>query len=211
MNDEDPQQPTPDAPAPDTGEPLPWLVATAPAISERRSRGRAVWMVPALGVALAAGAIFIVIKSPSPSPPPSQQAALPPAEEQDSKFAADAPRTAPSEVRPAPVIVDTPKPVAREAPAPAPKAPAREKTPEVRRAPEVPGTTVQLGAFSNRNAAERAWRSMDGKAAFRSAQHKVVAARVGGRTYYRLRATLPAAPAACRKLGLAIRNCYTPR
>jgi hypothetical protein len=64
---------------------------------------------------------------------------------------------------------------------------------------------VQLGAFSTRHAANRAWRLIAREKA--AVEHRVTKAIVGGRTFYRLRATGSGAWALCRKLQKSKRDC----
>jgi hypothetical protein len=97
---------------------------------------------------------------------------------------ASAPAPAPAPTRPAP------------APAPAPQAPA------------APGGAIQLGAFSSQAGANQAWASLAGRFRYLAPlSHAVVAAQVGGRTLYRLRASGAGAADICRRLQVAGEAC----
>jgi cytoskeletal protein RodZ len=92
-------------------------------------------------------------------------------------------------------------------PAPAPAAPA-----PTQQQPAAPaaggGATVQLGAFPNGAAAERAWKALSGRFAYLAPlTHSVVVANVNGKTYYRLRASGPGAAGICARLKVAGEQC----
>jgi hypothetical protein len=96
---------------------------------------------------------------------------------------------------------DQPAPAAQ--PAPAPAAPAAPAPTEA-----APGGTIQLGAFPNGAAAEKAWKSLAGRFAYLAPlSHNVVTAEVNGRTYYRLRASGPGAQGICGRLQVAGEQC----
>jgi len=114
--------------------------------------------------------------------------------------------------------VTRPPPAPRPAPAPPPKAaapalPAPAPAPAPRRpAPARPaaasGPTIQLGAFSTQAGAGAAWRALSGRFRYLAPlSHNVVAARIDGRTLYRLRATGPGAAGVCRRLRAAGEDC----
>jgi hypothetical protein len=102
-------------------------------------------------------------------------------------------------------------PAAKEPPvlhAPPPtNAPAPKATPAP--APAAgPGGTIQLGAFPNAATAEKAWKAMSGRFAYLAPlSHSVVSAQVGGKTWYRLRASGPGAGNVCGRLKVAGENC----
>jgi hypothetical protein len=98
-----------------------------------------------------------------------------------------------------PPLLHAPPPT--NAPAPRASAPAA--------APAAPaGATIQLGAFPNGAAAEKAWKALSGRFGYLSPlSHIVVAAQVNGRTYYRLRASGPGAAAICGRLKVAGEQC----
>ncbi|HYD38505.1 MAG TPA: SPOR domain-containing protein [Allosphingosinicella sp.] len=103
----------------------------------------------------------------------------------------------------------TPQPAAKEepllkappptnAPAPAADAPA----------PAAAGATIQLGAFPSAASAEKAWKALSGRFAYLAPlSHSVVSANVGGKTYYRLRASGPGAAGICGRLKVAGEQC----
>lgn len=106
------------------------------------------------------------------------------------------PAAAPGRPAPAPVA-------ARPAPAPAHPAPAPQQ-------PAAPGGTIQLGAFSSQAAANQAWTALSGRFRYLAPlNHNVVAAQVGGRTLYRLRASGADAAGVCRRLQVAGEACST--
>lgn len=90
--------------------------------------------------------------------------------------------------------------IATPAPEPAPAAPA---------APA--GSMVQLGAFDSQAIANEAWASMTGRFGYLGGLEKrVIPAKVGGRTFYRLRAVAGSADQArdiCARLKVAGENC----
>lgn len=120
-------------------------------------------------------------------------------------------------------------PVARTAPAPKPAQPAPAaqgatakvqeggqlvaKAPPVQ--PEAPagpaGSVVQLGAFDSQAIANSAWTSLSGRFGYLEGLTKIVVpAKVGGRTFYRLRAATSSADQArdvCARLKVAGENC----
>lgn len=73
------------------------------------------------------------------------------------------------------------------------------------------GGTVQLGAFASEATAARAWDSLKSRFAWLAPVNRsIVAAEVGGRTVYRLRAAAGSASAArslCSRLRVAGENC----
>lgn len=96
------------------------------------------------------------------------------------------------------------------APQPAPKAePAKPAAPKpAAPAPVASGPAIQLGAFSSNAVAESAWKSLSGRFKYLAPlTHSVVSAQVGGKTYYRLRATGPDAKSVCARLRVAGENC----
>jgi hypothetical protein len=93
------------------------------------------------------------------------------------------------------------------APAPAPAHPAPAPAPQ---APAAAGATIQLGAFSSQAAANQAWSALAGRFRYLAPlSHNVVAAQVGGRTLYRLRASGADAAGICRRLQVAGEACST--
>jgi len=89
---------------------------------------------------------------------------------------------------------------------PAPKAATPAATPPA--AAAAGGATVQLGAFPNGAAAEKAWKALSGRFAYLAPlSHSVVSAQVNGKTYYRLRATGPGAAGICARLKVAGEQC----
>jgi pyruvate/2-oxoglutarate dehydrogenase complex dihydrolipoamide acyltransferase (E2) component len=98
---------------------------------------------------------------------------------------------------------------AAQAPAPAP-APAQPH-PAPAPAPQQPaaaGATIQLGAFSSQASANQAWSALAGRFRYLAPlTHSVVAAQVGGRTLYRLRASGAGAADVCRRLQVAGEAC----
>jgi pyruvate/2-oxoglutarate dehydrogenase complex dihydrolipoamide acyltransferase (E2) component len=111
-----------------------------------------------------------------------------------------APHPAPAPAAPA---AQAPAP----APAPAPAHPAPAPAPQ---APAAAGATIQLGAFSSQAAANQAWSALAGRFRYLAPlSHNVVAAQVGGRTLYRLRASGPDAAGICRRLQVAGEACST--
>lgn len=104
------------------------------------------------------------------------------------------PAPAPQPVRPAPT--PAPAPV-RPGPAPAP-APA----------PAASGPAIQIGSFASPAQAERVWRELSGRIRYLAPlAHRVVSARVDGRTFHRLQATGPNALDVCRRLRAAGEQC----
>ena len=96
-----------------------------------------------------------------------------------------------------------PAPAAKEAPAAKPQAPASKPAPVA-----AAGPTIQLGAFSSNAVAESAWKSMSGRFKYLAPlSHNVVSAQVGGKTYYRLRASGADAKSVCARLRVAGENC----
>ncbi|HZF41782.1 MAG TPA: SPOR domain-containing protein, partial [Sphingomonadaceae bacterium] len=92
-------------------------------------------------------------------------------------------------------------PVVKPEPAPEPAAAT----------PAVGGTSVQLGAFSSNSAAQGAWKSLSGRiSALKPLNNSVVTATVGGKTVYRLRASVANradANTLCGKLKVAGESC----
>ena len=120
----------------------------------------------------------------------------------------------------APTAVPTPaKPaeVAAAKPAPAVVKPAPTKPEPVKPVPvetaqasaPVAGGTIQVGALDSQAKAEAAWKSLSGRYAYLGAlTHSVVKADVGGKTYYRLRASAGGqASSVCSKLKVAGEAC----
>ena len=114
----------------------------------------------------------------------------------------------------APVTAQPKAPAAQEPPllhAPAPtNAPkAGPAAPAPAPAPAAAGgATIQLGAFPNGAAAEKAWKALSGRFGYLAPlSHTVVAANVNGKTYYRLRASGPGAAAVCGRLKVAGEQC----
>ena len=104
-----------------------------------------------------------------------------------------------------------PLPAAAEPKQAAPAAPAPKQQPAAAPAPAAGGgggATVQLGAFPNGAAAERAWKALSGRFAYLAPlTHSVVVANVNGKTYYRLRASGPGAAGICARLKVAGEQC----
>jgi hypothetical protein len=74
--------------------------------------------------------------------------------------------------------------------------------------PAASGPTIQLGAFSSQAGANQAWSALAGRFRYLAPlSHNVVAAQVGGRTLYRLRASGPDAAGICRRLEVAGEQC----
>jgi hypothetical protein len=118
---------------------------------------------------------------------------------------------APVTQAPRPIAVP-PAPVA-QAPAPAPARPAPAPA-RPAPAPQQPaaggGATIQLGAFSSQAAANQAWSALSGRFRYLAPlSHNVMAAQIGGRTLYRLRASGPDAASVCRRLQVAGEACST--
>lgn len=100
-------------------------------------------------------------------------------------------------------VTQTPQPKAEPA---QPKAsPAQPKASP----PAAAGETIQLGAFPSQAAAEKAWKALSGRFGYLAPlSHTVVAAQVGGKTWYRLRASGAGAGGICGKLRVAGENCF---
>jgi hypothetical protein len=110
---------------------------------------------------------------------------------------------APAPAAPAPAAVAPAHPAPAPAPAPARPGPAPAQ-------PAGPGGTIQLGAFSSQAAANQAWTALAGRFRYLAPLgHNVVAAQVGGRTLYRLRASGADAAGICRRLQVAGEACST--
>jgi hypothetical protein len=102
----------------------------------------------------------------------------------------------------------TPPPAAK--PAPAAKTPPAKPTPAPAAAPAASGPSIQLGAFSSNAMAESAWKTMSGRFKYLAPlTHHVVSAQVGGKTYYRLRASGPDAKGLCARLRVAGESCVS--
>jgi hypothetical protein len=103
-------------------------------------------------------------------------------------------------------VTDQPKAKAPAEPAPAqPKGQPALPAP----APVASGPTIQLGAFPSQAAAEKAWKALAGRFGYLAPlSHNVVAAQVGGKTWYRLRASGAGAGGVCGKLRVAGENCF---
>lgn len=70
------------------------------------------------------------------------------------------------------------------------------------------GATIQLGAFPNAAAAEKAWKALSGRFGYLAPlSHSVVSANVNGKTYFRLRASGPGAAGICGRLKVAGEQC----
>ena len=131
-----------------------------------------------------------------------------------AEAAKPAPATAPAPAKPTEIAAAKPAPVApkpapvvaKPTPAPAP-APAKAETASA--APSAGGAQIQLGALDSQAKAEAAWKSLSGRYAYLSAlPHSVVKADVGGKTYYRLRASAGGqASSVCSKLKVAGEAC----
>lgn len=78
-------------------------------------------------------------------------------------------------------------------------------------APAAGGASVQLGAFSSNAGAQAAWKSLSGRfASLKPLGNSVVSANVGGKTVYRLRASVGSpgdAKTLCGKLTVAGESC----
>jgi hypothetical protein len=105
-------------------------------------------------------------------------------------------------------------PVTRAPPAPAPvaQAPAHPAPAPARPAPApqhaAAGPTIQLGAFSSQAGANQAWTALSGRFRYLAPlSHNVMAAQIGGRTLYRLRASGADAAGVCRRLQVAGEAC----
>ncbi len=108
------------------------------------------------------------------------------------------------------------QPVTRPAPQPAqpaqqqpqPQSQPRPQAPAPQPRPAAGGATIQLGAFSSQAGANRAWTGLAGRFRYLAPlSHSVVAAQVGGRTVYRLRASGAGAADVCRRLRVAGEDC----
>jgi hypothetical protein len=124
---------------------------------------------------------------PAVAPPPAAKPA-------DTAKPTEVAKAVPAPVKPEPV-----KPV------PAKAAPAEAKEAS---APAV-GGTIQLGALDSQAKADAAWKSLSGRYAYLGTlTHSVVKADVGGKTYYRLRASAGGqASSVCSKLKVAGEAC----
>lgn len=108
-----------------------------------------------------------------------------------------------SRVPEAPVTKAPPAPAGqpKAAPQPAPAAPAPA-------APAAGGQTIQLGAFDSQAQANTAWKALAGRFSYLAPLNQsVMTAKVGGRTYYRLRASGAGARDVCRRLEVAGESC----
>jgi hypothetical protein len=84
------------------------------------------------------------------------------------------------------------------------KAPAATAAPAAAAA----GATIQLGSFPSGAMAEKAWKALAGRFAYLAPlSHNVVTAEVGGKTWYRLRASGPDAAGICGRLKVAGEQC----
>ncbi|MBV9932424.1 MAG: SPOR domain-containing protein [Alphaproteobacteria bacterium] len=99
---------------------------------------------------------------------------------------------------------------------PQPKAPEKKpaagtiKAPAPTPAPAAAsgGATIQLGSFPSGAMAEKAWKAMASRFAYLAPlSHSVVSAEVGGKTWYRLRASGPDAAGICGRLKVAGEQC----
>ena len=88
-------------------------------------------------------------------------------------------------------------------------APARTPVPAAEpAAPAAGGATIQLGAFDSNAQANAAWKTLSGRFKYlEPLGHSVMTAEVGGRTFYRLRASGPGARDICRRLEVAGESC----
>jgi hypothetical protein len=122
----------------------------------------------------------------------------------DTSAVTEAPVTAqPKASEPAPAAKEPPllhAPAPTNAPAATADAPAA--------APAAGGGSIQLGAFPNGAAAEKAWKALSGRFTYLAPlSHSVVAAQVNGKTYYRLRASGAGAAGICGRLKVAGEQC----
>lgn len=70
------------------------------------------------------------------------------------------------------------------------------------------GATIQLGSFPSGAMAEKAWKAMAARFSYLAPlSHSVVSAEVGGKTWYRLRASGPDAAGICGRLKVAGEQC----
>jgi hypothetical protein len=105
-------------------------------------------------------------------------------------------------------VPEAPVTKAPAAPAGQPKAAPQPTQP----APAAPaaggGQTIQLGAFDSQAQANTAWKAMAGRFSYLAPlSHSVMTAQVGGRTFYRLRASGAGARDICRRLEVAGESC----
>jgi cell division septation protein DedD len=117
---------------------------------------------------------------------------------------------APQPAKPTQVAVGKPAPVAaKPAPVVAKPTPAPAATQTASAAPASGGAQIQLGALDSQAKAETVWKSLSGRYAYLAAlPHSVVKADVGGKTYYRLRASAGGqASTVCAKLKVAGEAC----
>jgi hypothetical protein len=106
-------------------------------------------------------------------------------------------QTALAQPQPQPKAPDKKQPATIKAPAPTNAAPAATG-----------GATIQLGSFPNGALAEKAWKAMSGRFGYLAPlSHSVVTAQVGGKTWYRLRASGPDAAGICGRLQVAGEQC----
>jgi len=136
----------------------------------------------------------------------------PVARAKSAEAAKPAPTPAPAAAKPTEVAAAKPAPVpvaAKPAPAAAKPAPEPAKAETASAAPSSGGAQIQLGALDSQAKAEAAWKSLSGRYAYLSAlPHSVVKADVGGKTYYRLRASAGGqASSVCSKLKVAGEAC----
>jgi cell division septation protein DedD len=125
-------------------------------------------------------------------------------EGQQPKGAIDTSRVPEAPVTKAPVApagqpkaAPRPAPAAPAAPGPAPAAPAAGGS-----------QTIQLGAFDSQAQANTAWKALAGRFSYLAPLNQsVMTAKVGGRTYYRLRASGAGARDICRRLEVAGESC----
>jgi hypothetical protein len=105
-----------------------------------------------------------------------------------------------------------PQPAPQPAPAPAPATAAAPAAADAAAAAPAAGAgVIQLGAFDSQAIANEAWQAMTGRFAYLEGfEKRVIAAKVGGRTYYRLRAVTGSAAQArdvCARLKVAGEAC----
>jgi cell division septation protein DedD len=89
-----------------------------------------------------------------------------------------------------------------------PKAPAATPTPAPAQPAGGSGQTIQLGAFNSQAQAQAAWKALSGRFKYLAPlSQSVQTAEVGGKTYYRLRASGPDARGICSRLKVAGETC----
>jgi hypothetical protein len=123
---------------------------------------------------------------------------------QPQQQAAAQPKAAPSPAAQRPTQVAIAQPKAAPAPALTPAA-----TPTPAAAPAGgSGQTIQLGAFNSQAQAQAAWKALSGRFKYLAPlSQSVQTAEVGGKTYYRLRASGADARGICNRLKVAGETC----